>query len=102
MINHLQKHHSRAPRDPEVREPIQAEAQLEAEAEIWNEPIEPEPQAVENTNDSPKVASEASGEPSNKASSRPPNGHRPAANPNHARPGIRPHPLRCYGNFDRP
>jgi hypothetical protein len=59
MIHHLQIHHSRAPRDPEVREPIQAEAQLEAEAEIWNEPIEAEPQVVDKKEKepaSPKVS----------------------------------------------
>jgi hypothetical protein len=56
MINHLQKHHSRAPRDPEVREPIQAEAQLEAEAEIWNEPIEQDEQIIENEQVEPDLA----------------------------------------------
>jgi len=62
-ITHLQKHHSGALRDPEVRNLVQAEAQLEAEAELWNEPIEPEPQAIENTENSPKVTAEASCEP---------------------------------------
>jgi hypothetical protein len=56
MINHLQKHHSRAPRDPEVREPIQAEAQLEAEAEIWKEPIEQNEQLSENQQVEPQFA----------------------------------------------
>lgn len=53
-ITHLQKHHSNAPRDPEVRNLIQAEAQLEAEAELWNEPIEPSPQPLETKQDESK------------------------------------------------
>jgi hypothetical protein len=46
-ITHLQKHHGDAMRDPEVRNPVQAEAQLEAEAELWNEPIEQNSQPFE-------------------------------------------------------
>jgi hypothetical protein len=53
-ITHLQKHHSGALRDPEVRNLIQAEAQLEVEAELWNEPIENSSQPVEKKQDEPE------------------------------------------------
>ncbi len=45
-VTHLQKHHGDAIRDPEVRNLVQANAQLESEAELCNEPIETSPQPV--------------------------------------------------------
>jgi hypothetical protein len=51
MVTHLQKHHSQAVRDPEVRNLVQAQAQLEVEAELWNEPIEETAQPVANRKD---------------------------------------------------
>ena len=47
MVTHLQKHHSQAVRDPEVRDLVQAQAQLETEAELWNEPIDQNEQPAE-------------------------------------------------------
>ncbi len=89
MVTHLQKHHGGAIRDPEVRNLVQAEAQLEAEAELWNEPIEPKPQPIENTAQTPKSPeSAASPKPAARECESagplrknplPPNGQAPAA-----------------------
>lgn len=91
-ITHLQKHHGDAMRDPEVRNPVQAEAQLEAEAELWNEPIEQNPQPVEKKGNnknkppapvvsSPAVLTCASAEPTRKSVASTPTGSREADAP---------------------
>ncbi len=59
MVTHLQKHHGGALRDPEVRNLVQAEAQLEAEAELWNEPIAKAPQPIENKTHQPEPSQAA-------------------------------------------